>query len=53
MATTTDKRQEVHALIDHLRHEQLAEVCELLESMLDPVTRAIALAPEDDEHLTQ
>ena len=52
MATLTDKRQEVHALIDHLRPAQLAAVRELLESIVDPVSRAIALAPDDDEPLT-
>ena len=52
MATTTDKRQEVHALIDHLRPAQLTAVRELLESMVDPVARSIALAPVDDEPLT-
>jgi hypothetical protein len=52
MPTTTDKRQEVHALIDHLRPAQLTAVRDLLESMLDPVSRSIALAPIDDEPLT-
>jgi hypothetical protein len=46
-----DTRQELHALIDHLRPEQLPEV--MLESMLDPVARAIANAPEDDEPLSK
>ena len=46
-------RQEVHALIDHLRPEQLPEVRGFLESMLDPVARAIANAPEDDEPLSK
>jgi len=52
VATTTDKRQEVHALVDHLRPAQLNAVRELLESMVDPVARAIALAPQEDEPLT-
>jgi hypothetical protein len=48
-----DTRQKVHALIDHLRSEQLPEVRGLSESMVDPVARAIANAPEDDEPLSQ
>jgi hypothetical protein len=52
MATITEKRQEVHALIDHLRPAQLIAVRELLESLVDPVTRSIALAEVDDEPLT-
>jgi hypothetical protein len=45
-------RQHVHAMIDHLRPEQLTEARGLLESMLDPVAHSITLAPEDDEPLT-
>jgi hypothetical protein len=53
MATTTDTRQQLHALIDHLRPEQLSQVRRWLESMLDPVASSIALAPVDEEPLTQ
>jgi hypothetical protein len=48
-----DTRQQVHALVDHLLPEQLPEARGMLESMLDPVSRAIANAPEDDEPLSK
>jgi hypothetical protein len=52
LATPADPRQQIHAIVDHLRPEQLAQVRGLLEPMLDPVARAIALAPSDDEPVT-
>ena len=45
----TLERQEVHSLIDRLAPSQLAAVHSLLEVMLDPVSRAISNAPEDEE----
>lgn len=45
----TLERKEVHSLIDRLAPSQLAAVHSLLEAMLDPVSRAISNAPEDDE----
>ena len=45
----SDTRQHVHELIDRLRSSQLVAVAGLLEAMLDPVSRAIANAPPDDE----
>jgi len=45
----TTERQEVHSLVDRLAPSQLAAVHSLLEVMLDPVSRAIANAPFDDE----
>ena len=39
--------------ISGVRPAQLTAVRELLESMVDPVSRSIALAPIDDEPLTQ
>ncbi|MEK7408718.1 MAG: hypothetical protein AAB225_26940 [Acidobacteriota bacterium] len=42
--------QTVHQLIDRLDPAQLSAVVKLLEVMtMDPVARAIAAAPEDDE----
>ena len=45
----TIERQEVHSLVDRLAPSQLAAVHSLLEVLLDPVSRAIANAPTDDE----
>jgi hypothetical protein len=44
-------RQHVDRLLDHLDPSQLAAVTHLLEVMVDPVARAIANAPFDDEPL--
>lgn len=47
------EKQEVHSLVDRLAPSQLAAVHVLLEAMLDPVSRAIANAPTDDEPETE
>lgn len=44
-----DPKKHAHELIDRLPASQLTAVVGLLEAMLDPVERAIANAPEDDE----
>lgn len=49
----SDTRQHVHALIDQLPPAQLAAIAALLESIADPVARAIANAPVDDEPVTE
>ena len=49
----TVERQEVHSLVDRLAPSQLAAVHSLLEVMLDPVSRAFANAPMDDEPETE
>lgn len=46
---TLDTRTHVHALIDHLPPVQLAALETILQSMLDPLARKLALAPIDDE----
>lgn len=46
-----DKKRRAHELIDRLAPEQTSAVVGLLESILDPVARAIANAPLDDEPL--
>ena len=46
-----DARQHVHDLIDRLPPAQLTAVAGLLESMLDPVSRALAMAPLEDEEI--
>ncbi len=48
----SDTRQEAHAYLDRLPSEQLAAVHNLLESMLSPLDRSLALAPLDDEPVT-
>jgi hypothetical protein len=40
-------------LIDRLPPSQLTAVVGLLEAMLDPISRAIAQAPIDDEPVTE
>jgi hypothetical protein len=44
----SDKHQ-AHELIERLAPTQVSAVVGLLEAMLDPVSRAIANAPVDDE----
>jgi hypothetical protein len=46
------ERQQAHAYLDHLPPEQLSVVRALLETMLDPVSRAIANAPVEDEEIS-
>ena len=42
-------RQHAHDLIDQVQPVQLAVIVDLLEVAIDPVSRAIANAPVDDE----
>jgi hypothetical protein len=46
---SSNEKQQAHELIDRLPATQLSAVVGLLEAMLDPVSRAIANAPLDDE----
>ena len=48
----TDKRQQAHALLDQLSDEQLEAVRDLLEVMVEPLSRSLALAPVEDEGIT-
>ncbi|MCW5980772.1 MAG: hypothetical protein KIT09_22015 [Bryobacteraceae bacterium] len=48
----TQEKQELHELVDRLTAGQVHAVRGLLEAMLDPVGRAIANAPLDDEPLS-
>src|SRR2546429_8910120 len=50
--TLTEQRQPVHAYIDRLTADQLSAICGLLERMLSPLDRRLALAPIDDEPVT-
>ena len=47
------ERQQAHAYLDYLPDAQLSAVCGLLEAMLNPVSRALANAPLDDEPVTE
>ncbi len=46
------ERQQAHALLDMLPVEKLNAVRTLLEVMVDPLPRALALAPVEDEEIT-
>ncbi len=48
----THEKQQLHELVDRLAPSQVYAVRGLLEAMLDPVSRAIANAPVNDEPLT-
>ena len=47
------ERQQAHAYLDRLPPEQLSAVRGLLATMLDPVSRALANAPIEDEEIGQ
>ena len=47
------ERQQAHAYLDYLPAAQVSAVRGLLEAMLDPVSRALANAPVDDEPITE
>jgi hypothetical protein len=46
-----DEKRRAHELIEQLEPKQTSAVVGLLEMMLDPVSRALANAPIDDEPL--
>lgn len=48
MAATSAK-QHAHELIDRMPMAQVSAIVQMIEAMLDPVSRAIANAPVDDE----
>ena len=47
--SSTNPKYQAHELIDRLAPTQVNAVVGLLQAMLDPVSRAIANAPVDDE----
>jgi len=49
----SNPREHAHELIERLAASQVAAVVGLLQAMLDPVSRAIANAPIDDEPETE
>ena len=52
-ADLQQERRQAHAYLDHLPDAQVSAVRGLLEAMLDPVARAVANAPIDDEPVTE
>jgi hypothetical protein len=46
-------KHHAHQLLDQLDPGQLAAVGRLLEVMVDPIARALAAAPRDDEPVTE
>lgn len=51
-SNSQQERQLAHVYLDHLPDAQVAAVRGLLEAMLDPVSRALASAPVDDEPIS-
>jgi len=47
------EEQQAHELIERLAPSRVSAVVGLLQAMLDPVARAIANAPIDDEPITE
>jgi hypothetical protein len=46
------ERQQAHALLDLLPADKLNAVRSLLEVMVEPLARSLALAPWEDEEIT-
>jgi hypothetical protein len=46
-------KQHAHELIEKLDGNQVSKAISMLESLLDPLSRAIANAPIDDEPVTE
>jgi hypothetical protein len=49
----TNPRQHAHELIERMAMSKVAAVVNLLETMLDPVSVALANAPMDDEPVSE
>ena len=49
---TTNEKQQAHALIDMLPDEKLSAVRNLLEVMVEPLSRSLASAPVEEEEVT-
>lgn len=47
-----EERQQAHALLDMLPAEKLNAVRSLLEVMVEPLSRSLALAPVEEEEIT-
>jgi hypothetical protein len=51
-ADLIQRLEQAHALLDVLSDEKLTAVRSLLEVMVEPLSRSLALAPVDDEEIT-
>ncbi|MBI4873240.1 MAG: hypothetical protein HY822_01260 [Acidobacteria bacterium] len=51
-ADLTQEKEQLHDLVDRLKPGQLRAARDLLQTMFDPVSRAISNAPVDDDPLT-
>jgi hypothetical protein len=51
-ANPNQERQQAHALLDMLPTEKLNAVRSLLEVMVEPLARSLALAPVEEEEIT-
>jgi hypothetical protein len=49
---STDTKQQAHELIERISTAQVSAVVTLITTMLDPVDRAIANAPFEDEEIS-
>ena len=50
---TRQTRRQARALLDFLPPDKLSAIRELLAALVDPVQRALALAPLEDEEITE
>jgi ethanolamine utilization microcompartment shell protein EutL len=48
----TQERRQAHALLDMLSADKLNAVRSLLEVMVEPLARSLAMAPEEEEEIT-
>jgi hypothetical protein len=48
-----EQRQQAHLLLDVLPEEKLSAVRGLLDVLVEPLSRSLALAPFEDEELTE
>ena len=51
-ANLNQQRQQAHALLDLLSAEKVSAVRSLLEVMVEPLARSLALAPVEEEEIT-
>jgi hypothetical protein len=51
-ANLNQQRQQAHALLDLLAAEKVPAVRSLLEVMVEPLARSLALAPTEEEEIT-
>lgn len=51
-ADLASQRREAHLLLDVLPEEKLVAVRSLLEVMVEPLSRSLAMAPVEDDEIT-